>query len=395
MSLKCKGLFVIGAKRTPFCKYGGPLREMPAAHAFAAAAKDVIYTANVDQNTIDNTVVGNVHFLSQCDGGKTPRYCGIYSGVPLDRPALGVNNACASGLRAFIASGVDILTGVANISLTGGTEIMSALPHLVRNVRFGSTLGGNYQFEDYIKTELVDSFCGKSFHKMAEDLARKHGVTREEADEFTSKSYSKWKAAQEANAFADELTNLTVTLKKKEYLVEKDDIVNISAYELQQLPALVRDGTVITGGNSSAAADGASALILANEESIKQQKLTPLARVVGWACVGVDPQHGLGAVVAVERLLTDQGLSVDDVDLFEINETFAAMAVLTLRHLHIDPAKVNVSGGAIALGHPAAATGARMVTHLVHQLRRRNVKRAIATSAAGGGQGVAVLLENV
>ncbi|KAI5636498.1 acetyl-CoA acetyltransferase [Phthorimaea operculella] len=398
MSLKCTGLFVVGAKRTPFCKHGGPLRELPASHAFAAAAKDAIRSANVDPNTIDNTNVGNVNFLSQCDGGKTPRHCGIYSGVPIEKPALGISKACASGIQAVITSGVDILSGTANISLAGGTEIMSSLPHLVRNVRFGTTLGVNYQFEDHVKAELMDSYCGKSIQRMAEEFAKMYEVTRDEADDFALQSHLKWKKAQEAKAFDDELTSLTVTLKRKDVLVENDELPQIdnTLENLSQFPALLDVGIVVTRGNSFTVADGAAALVLANEESVKQQSLNPLVRISGWTSVGVDPQEfGLGALAAVRRLLDDQGFKVDDIDLFEINETFAPQVVFTMKELRIDASKVNVSGGAIAMGHPVAATGARMVTHLAHQLRRRNLKRAVAASGCGGGQGVAIILENV
>ncbi|XP_026321050.1 3-ketoacyl-CoA thiolase, mitochondrial-like [Hyposmocoma kahamanoa] len=398
MSLQTKGLFIIGAKRTPFCKHGGLLRELPASYAFAAAAKDAINSANLDPMLIDHTIIGNVNFLSQCDGGKTPRYSGTYSGVSLDKPALGVNKACASGIQAVITSSVEMLTGGAKMILTGGTENMSALPLLVRNVRFGTTFGAKYFLEDHVKKEVMDSFTGKSFHKMVEDNAKKYGVTREDADEFACQSYSKWKTAEKAKIFDNELTALTVTIKNKEILVDKDELIqqSLSTEQLKPLPAILEQGSVLTTGNCYAPADGASAILLANEESLKGHNLQPLVRVSGWATVGVNPEDfDLGAVGAVRRLLHGQGLKVENVDLFEINETFASQALIILRELKLDPSKVNVSGGVIAVGHPVAATGARMITHLVHQLRHRNLKRAIAASSSGGGQGVAIMIENV
>ncbi|XP_075981392.1 3-ketoacyl-CoA thiolase, mitochondrial-like [Anticarsia gemmatalis] len=393
-----KAIFIIGAKRTPFCSYGGSLRELPASHAFAAAAKDAIQAANLDPSYIDNTVVGNVNFLSQCDGGKTPRYCGIYSGVPISSPALGVSKSCGTGLQAIITSAVDILTGNSKISLTGGTELMSALPMLVRNVRFGTALGKPYLLEDHIKNLFPDSYTGLTMQKMAEDLAKKHGVSREEVDEFALQSHLKWKAAQESKVFDQELSSLTVTLKKKDLTIDKDELPrpSLKTEDLNQLPSVLEDGDIITAGNSCLPADGAAALLIASEGSVTSHNLRSLARVAAWSCVGVDPvDTGVAAVTAVRKLMDEQRLKVADIDLFEINETFASQALITAKLLNIDLEKVNVNGGALALGHPVAATGARMATHLVHELGRRNLKRAIAASSCGGGQGIAILLEKM
>ncbi|KAL0820732.1 hypothetical protein ABMA28_006560 [Loxostege sticticalis] len=391
-------IFVVGAKRTPFCSFGGPLRETPAGLAFAATAKDAIREAKLDPALIDNTVVGNVHYLSQCDGGKTARYCGLYSEVPIDRPALAVNKACGSGLQAVITGALDILTGMARASLTGGTEIMSSLPYLVKNVRFGSILGGSYILEDHIQKQFLDSYSGLTLQKMAENLAKKYDVKRYEVDEFAMNSHLRWKAAQESKLFDNELTSLTVTLKKKEVEVSRDELPqpNISLGELSQLPTINNEASVVTSGNSSGPADGAAAVIIADEDLVNQHQLQPLARVTAWACQGSDPlEPGLGAVPSVEKLLSVAGLTVNHIDLFEINETFASQVLVSAMALNIDPAKINVSGGAVAMGNPVGATGARMVVHLVHELRRRSLKRGIAASSCGGGQGVALLLETM
>ncbi|CAH0764593.1 unnamed protein product [Diatraea saccharalis] len=398
MSLKCKGVFIIGAKRTPFCKFGGVLRDTPACDAFAVTAKDAIQTAKVDPNIINNTVVGNVHYLSQCDGGKTPRYCGIYSGVPIDRPALGVNKSCGSGLQALITGALDILTGVGKVSLTGGTEIMSALPFLVKNARFGTTLGKSYLLEDYIQKQFLDGYSGMTLEMMSEKLATKYGVYRKDVDEYAVQSHMKWKAAQESNVFDDEITKLTLNIKNKQTIVIKDELpqpdVEVSA--LATLPTTVDGASIVTAGNSSMHADGAAAVLISDEETVLQHYLNPLARIVAWARVGSDPlQLDLGAVLAVRKLLDITGFNVDDVDLFEINETFAAQAIVSARELKVGTEILNVSGGAIAVGNPVGATGARMVVHLVHQLRRRKNKRGIAASSCGGGQGLALLIETI
>ncbi|RVE43183.1 hypothetical protein evm_012171 [Chilo suppressalis] len=398
MSVSCKGIFVVGAKRSPFCKFGGVLRDTPASHVFAATAKDAIETAKLDPSLIDHTIVGNVHYLSQCDGGKTPRYCGSYSGVPIDRPALGVNKACGSGLQAIITGALDILTGVGKVSLTGGTEVMSALPFLVRQARFGTALGKSYLLEDYIQKEFLDSYTGLTLARMAEDLALKYGVSRKTVDEYAAQSHLKWKAAQESNMFDDEVTKLNLTVKKKQFVASKDDLPQpeISVDYLADQPTIVEGASIVTAGNSSTPADGAAAILIAAESTVIQNHLNPLARVAAWACVGTDPlQSGLGAVLAVRKLLDTTRLSVGQVDLFEINETFAAQAVVTVKDLKVDSERVNVSGGAVSMGNPVGATGARMMVHLVHQLRRRNLGRGIVASCCGGGQGLAVLIESV
>ncbi|VVD05123.1 unnamed protein product [Leptidea sinapis] len=253
----------LSAKRTPFCKYGGPLRELPASHAFAAAAKATFQSANVNPSLVDCTIVGNVHFLSQCDGGKTPRYCGIYSGVPIEKPALGVNKTCASGLQALISSGVEILSGSSNTCLTGGTEIMSSLPMLARNVRFG----------------------------------------------------------QERGVFDPELTSIDVTLKKRELTISKDDLpdASISVEKLSSISPILESGCILTAGNTAVPADGAAALLVASEEVVTKNNLNPLARITGWSCIGVNPQEpGLGSVAAVENLMNITKCRLADIDSFEV-----------------------------------------------------------------------------
>ncbi|XP_052743654.1 3-ketoacyl-CoA thiolase, mitochondrial isoform X2 [Bicyclus anynana] len=350
MTLRRKAIFVVGAKRTPFCKHGGYLRELPASYTFAAAAKDALNAAKLNSNLVDCTVVGNVNF--------------------------------------------EISVGPAKACLTGGTEIMSSLPFLVRNMRFGSALGVPYHFEDYIKHQVLDSFTGLSLQKMAEIVAEKYKITRQMADDFAYNSLLKRKSAS-SKILQDELTPLTAPFKKKEVFVDKDDVdSNPELNNFSNAPTLISDGTIVTSLNSSAPADGAAVLVLADEETIRSRGMTPLARVVAHAAVGADP-YGLGTVAAVNKLMNDTGMSVDDVDLFEINETFATEVLATMKELKLDTQKVNVSGGALALGHPVAATGARMAVHLVHQLRHRNGKRAVAASSCGDGQGLAVMFESV
>ncbi|CAK1550245.1 unnamed protein product [Leptosia nina] len=366
MSVRAKGIFVVAAKRTPFCKYGGAMQMLPASQVFAEAAKDAIRSAKLNPSVIDSTIVGNINFLSQCDGGKTPRYCGIYSGVPIDKPSLGVNKTCGSGLQAIITGAVEILTNSAKACLVGGTEVMSALPMLVRDVRFGTTLNKSYVIEDYIQKPLLDTYTGLSQYDIAEKIAKQRNITREDVDRFAFGSYLKWKAAQDENLFKSEITPIKSILNDKEYIISVDELDETRSNNDIDKAANLGDGNIITDGNSAAPADGAAALILVNDEVVKDQNLKPIAKLSGWACVGADPPNELGAVVAIKRVLDYLNVTIEDIDVFEINETFASETLAVIKDLGIDECKINVNGGALVLGNPVSATGARMATHIVH-----------------------------
>ncbi|CAH2240891.1 jg9628 [Pararge aegeria aegeria] len=288
------------------------------------------------------------------DGGLSPRHASLKSGIPQEKPALGVNRLCGSGFQAVINSAQDILTGAAQISLAGGTENMSAVPFVVRNTRFGAPLGVKIEFEDSLLKGSLDTYCNFTMPQTAENLAEKYGLVRGEVDDFALQSQKKWKIGEYG-------------------MVTKNF------------------GVVSIGVN-----DGAGALILATEEALKQHNLTPLARLLGWSFVGVDPSvMGIGPVPAIQRLLAASKFTLNDIDLVEINEAFAAQTLSCAKELNLDLNKLNVNGGAIAIGHPLAASGARITAHLTHELRRRNLKRAIGSACIGGGQGIAVLLETV
>ncbi|CAG9127563.1 unnamed protein product [Plutella xylostella] len=285
----------------------------------------------------------------------------------------------------------ELLTTPASVILTGGTEIMSSLPLLVRNARFGTTLGAPYQLEEYISKQHRDSYSGLTLQESAEMLAKEHQVTRKEVDEFARQSHLRWKAAQEAGILKEQIAPVTVTIKNKQQTIDTDDVRAVTEESLSELRPSVEDGTVVTEGNSSRPADGAAAIILADASAISRHHLTPLARVVAWSRRGVAPARaGCAAQECARDLLSRRG-----VDLIEINETFAAQALIAARELRMDRGRVNVNGGALAVGHPAAATGAAMAVNLVYELRRRNLKTAVATSSCGGGQGVAIMLEGL
>ncbi|KAL4709252.1 hypothetical protein ACJJTC_010713 [Scirpophaga incertulas] len=394
-----KGIFIVAAKRTPFGKMGGMLRDVHPSDLVATAAKEAFKAASIAPAIVDSVNVGLVYALSgSSDGGLSPRHAALKAGVAQEKPALGVNRLCGSGFQAVVNSAQDIMTGVAEISLAGGTENMSAVPFAVRSIRFGTTLGAKLNFEDMLSAGSLDTYCNFTMPQTAENLAEKYSLKRGEVDEFAIQSQKRWKAAYDAGAFKEEMAPITVKVKRQEVLVDKDEHPRpeTTMESLCKLPVLFRKGGVVTAGNSSGVNDGAGALILASEEAVKQRQLKPLARLVGWSFVGVDPSvMGIGPVPAIQNLLRVTNLKLDDIDLVEINEAFAAQTLACLKELNLDQSKVNVNGGAIAMGHPLGASGARITAHLTYELKRRGLKRAIGSACIGGGQGIALLLESI
>ncbi|XP_013136931.1 PREDICTED: 3-ketoacyl-CoA thiolase, mitochondrial-like [Papilio polytes] len=393
------GIFIVAAKRTPFGKFGGALKDVHQADLLAAAAQDVFRNSGIAPALVDTVNVGQVYGISgSADGGLSARHAALKSGVPETRPALAVNRLCGSGFQAVINSAQDILTGTAQISLAGGTESMSLVPYVVRNARFGIPLGSSIEFEDVLGKGSVDTYCNFNMAETAENLAEKFKLKREEVDEFALLSQQRWKKAHDSGVFKAELTPVTVKVRKREVVVDKDEHPRpeTTAEGLAKLPVLFRKGGVLTAGNSSGVNDGAGALLLASEEAMCKHQLSPLARLVGWSYVGVDPSiMGIGPVPAIENLLKVTNMKLDDIDLIEINEAFSPQTLACVKSLGIDQSRLNVNGGAIALGHPVGASGARITAHLTHELRRRGLKTAIGSACIGGGQGIALLLETV
>ncbi|KAG6461621.1 hypothetical protein O3G_MSEX012741 [Manduca sexta] len=394
-----KGIFIVAAKRTPFGKMGGMLKDMHPSDLLAAAAKDAFKSGNVAPSLVDTTNIGQVYTISgTSDGGLSPRHAALKAGIPQEKPALGINRLCGSGFQAVVNSAQDIITGTAQVSLAGGTENMSAVPFVVRNARFGVPLGVNIPFEDSLTGGSLDTYCNFTMPQTAENLAEKYQLKRGEVDQFALQSQQRWKVAHDSGVFKAEMAPITVKIKRQEVVVDKDEHPRpeTTPEALCKLPALFRKGGVVTAGNSSGVNDGAGAVILASEDAVKQHKLSPLARLVGWSFVGVDPSiMGIGPVPAIQNLLSVTGIKLNDIDLIEINEAFAAQTLACVKELGLDQAKLNVNGGAIAMGHPVGASGARITAHLAHELRRRGLKRGIGSACIGGGQGIALLLETV
>lgn len=396
MSRAVKGVFIVSAKRTPFGTFGGKFKNTSASQLQTIAAKAALAEAKVNPELVDTVVIGNVLANSSSDGIFMPRHVLLNSGIPLDRPALGINRLCGSGFQAVVNSSQDIETGAAKISLAGGTDNMSQAPYAVRNMRFGTTLGVNLQLEDTLWVGLTDTYCKLPMALTAEKLGEQFGIKREDVDNFALKSQHNWKAASDEGRFKQEIVPVTIIEKKKEVQVEMDEHPRpqTTIEGLNKLPTLFKKNGLVTAGTASGICDGAGAILLASEEAVKQHNLTPLARLVGYSSVGVEPSiMGIGPVPAIQNVLKVTGKSLDDIDLFEINEAFAAQTLSCAKELKLDMSKLNVNGGAIALGHPLAASGARITAHLVHELRRRKAKFGIGSACIGGGQGIALLIE--
>jgi acetyl-CoA acyltransferase 2 len=388
-------VYIVSAKRTPFGTFGGALAGSSATDLGVVAAKSALAAGDVAPEHVDHVVVGNVAQTS-ADAIYIARHVGLRSGVPIPVPALTVNRLCGSGFQAVVTGAQQILLGDAEVVLCGGTENMSQAPYAVRDVRWGTRLGKNVEMEDTLWSSLTDSYCGCPMAITAENLAERHGITREQADAYGHRSQTTWAAAQAEGRFAAELAPVTIETRKGDRVVDVDEHPrpDTTLEKMGKLPAVFKKGGVVTAGNASGICDGAAALVIASEDAVERHGYEPLARVVQWHVAGVDPEvMGIGPVPAIRGALERSGLNLDDMDLVEINEAFAPQYLACEKELGLDRDKTNVNGGAIALGHPLGASGARITAHLVHELRRRKAKRGIGSACIGGGQGIAVVIE--
>lgn len=398
MAALTKGIFIVAAKRTPFGTYGGKFVKKSITDLQEVANKAAIAAAGLKPEQIDSVVIGNVFPFSSSDGAFMPRHAALRAGVPIERPALGVNRLCGSGFQAVVNGAQNILAGDSDVVLTGGAENMSQSPFVVRDTRFGAVLGTSIQFEDSLWIGLTDSYCKTPMGVTAENLATKYKIPREEVDQFALRSQTLWKKAHDSGYFREELAPVTVKVKGKEEIVDVDEHPRpqTTLEGLAKLSTVFKKDGVVTAGSSSGISDGAGAVILASEKAVRDLGLKPLARVVGYSVVGVEPTiMGIGPAPAIEKLLKIAGKKLSDIDLVEINEAFGAQTLACQKELKLDLEKLNVNGGAIAVGHPLGATGARITSHLVHELRRQKGKFGIGSACIGGGQGIAVLLESI
>jgi acetyl-CoA acyltransferase 2 len=389
-----KEVFIIGGARTPMTEYVGALKDLSALELGAIAAKGAFAKTGVKPEWIEPVVIGNV-LQTSSDAIYGARHVGLKAGVPIEVPALTVNRLCGSGIQAAVSGAQLIQLEEADLVLTGGTESMSQAPHVIRGLRNGLRLGQG-KLEDYLYEALLDPYCGLFMAQTAERCASKYGVSRQEQDCFALRSQQAAAKAWDEGRFTEEVVPVEIKTRKGVTIVDRDDHMRpgTTLEGLAKLPtAFSKDGTV-TAGNASGIVDGAASLILASEKAVREKGLEPIARLVSWAAVGVDPSYmGMGPAPASRKALERAGLKLDEIDLIEVNEAFAGQYLAVEKELGLDRTKVNVNGGAIALGHPIGASGCRILVTLLHEMQKRDARRGLASLCIGGGMGVALAVE--
>ena len=389
-------IYILGGARTPMGEYTGKLKDYSAIELGAIAARAAIDRTGVKPESVEHVVFGNV-MQTSADAVYGARHVGLKAGLPIDVPALTVNRLCGSGIQAAVSGGQMIQLGEADVVLTGGMESMSQAPHVIRGLRNGLRLGQG-QLEDTLWSALLDTHCGCTMAATAENCAAKYGVSREEQDRYAIRSQQLAEKAWKEGRLAEEVVPVEIKSRKGVDVFAQDDHMrpDSTMEGLAKLPAAFSKAGCVTAGNASGIVDGGAALLLASERGVKNQGLKPIGRLTHWASVGVEPSlMGMGPAPATRRVLAKAGLSLKDIDLIEVNEAFAAQYLSVEKELGLDRDTVNVNGGAIALGHPLGMTGTRLLLTLILELRRRNLKRGLATACIGGGQGIAAIVETV
>ncbi len=389
-------VYILSAARTPIGKFGGSLASMSAADMGVVAAQGAMARAGVRPDQVEETIFGNAR---QAGGGPNPaRQISIRSGVPQEVPAYTVNQACASGLKCIALGYQEIATGNLDCVLAGGTESMSRVPYYLEGARWGYRLGNQELVDGMYRDGFFCPLAKMLMGETAEVLAEQYKITRDEQDAYALCSQARAAAAVEAKRFDSELVPVTLETKKGPQILSRDEhlFAGATIEKMAKLsPVFSKSGT-ITAGNSSGITDGAAAVVLASENFAKKNGLRPLARILAVTSVGVDPRiMGIGPVPALRKMEQKHGLRVGDFDLIELNEAFAAQVLACDRELHFDREKLNVNGGAIALGHPIGCTGTRITVTLLHEMLRRKAKRGVATLCVSGGLGMALAIENV
>jgi acetyl-CoA acetyltransferase family protein len=397
-------VLIVGGARTPMTDYVGALKDVAALELGAIAARGAFDKTGVEPEWIDHVVIGNV-LQTSADAIYGARHVALKAGVPIDVPALTVNRLCGSGIQAAVSGAQMIQLGEAGLVLTGGVESMSQAPHVIRGLRGGLKLGQG-KLEDSLWEALVDTYCGCPMAITAENCAAKYGITREAQDCYALRSQQLADAAWREGRLVEEIVPVPVPDPRSRSrasdtgprIVDRDDHLRpeTTIETLAKLPpAFKKDGTV-TAGNASGIVDGGAALILASREVVDRHQLKPIGRLLAWASVGVDPAlMGMGPAPATRKALAQVGLSLDDIDLVEVNEAFAGQYLAVEKELGLNRDRVNVNGGAIALGHPLGMSGTRLMLTVLLELRRRGKKRGLATACIGGGQGIAAIVETV
>ena len=381
--------------RTPIGRFGGGLLSVSAVELGIVAAKASMARAGIAPDAVDQTILG--HARQAGCGPNSARQVSVRAGIPVEKPAYGINQACLSGMQAILAAARAIRLGETDVVLAGGMESMSRVPYAL-DTRWGSRMG-NIQAVDLMSRDgFYDPLSGKIMGETAETLARQYDISREEQDAFAAATQNRCEAARAAGRFRDEIVPVEVKDGKKSATIDRDEHPRdgVTAASLAGLAPVFATGGSVTAGNSSGITDGAAAMLVMGAEAARRLKVQPMARIVGWRVDGVPPEiMGIGPVPAVRKLLAATGVALDTIDLVELNEAFAAQALAVDRELKFDRERLNVNGGAIALGHPIGCSGARIVVTLLHELARRKGRYGLATLCVSGGMGGALLLERV
>lgn len=384
---------IVSAKRTAIGSFGGSLKDIPAATLGAEVVKKSLEEINLSPTLVDEVIFGNV--LGAGLGQNIARQIAIFAGIPQEKSAFVVNKVCGSGLKSVVLGAQSILLGDNDIVVCGGVENMSTAPYYTKDARFGAKLG-NFELEDSIIHDgLTDAFENYHMGITAENIAEQFAISREQQDEFAVLSQQKASAAIEKGKFSDEIVPITIKTRKEEKVFDTDEFVhpNTDLASLAKLrPAFKKDGTV-TAGNASGINDGAACVILMSEKRANELGFNILGFIDGYATVGLDNKvMGLGPIPATRKVLNKLNLTTDDIDLFELNEAFAAQSITVLKELELDTTKVNINGGAIALGHPIGASGCRILVTLIHELINENKNRGLCSLCIGGGQGISMVI---
>jgi acetyl-CoA acetyltransferase family protein len=392
-----KDIVVLSGKRTPFGTFGGSLKSFSATDLAVFSSIAAIESAGVDPSEIDHSFFGNA-LQTSSDAIYLARHVALRSGVPQESPALTVNRLCGSGFEAIVQGAKEILLGGAQLTLCGGSESMSQAPHVVRGARWGELRLGpaGAGFEDLLWEALRDSNCDVTMAQTAEELAGRYDVTREEADQVAFRSQQRAKAAWDGGYFEAEIAPIMIETRKGEQQFAHDEHMrpDTTLEALSGLRPFFKKDGLVTAGNASGIGDGAASALLAAADKADELGIEPIGRIVSWGFAGVDPAiMGIGPAPASRLALENAGLKLDDMDLVEVNEAFAGQYMAVEKELGLDPAITNVNGGAIALTHPLAASGARITIHLLHELRRRGGRYGLGAACIGGGQGGAVIVE--
>ncbi len=389
-------VFLSGA-RTGFGTFGGTLKDLSATELGAIAARSALARAGVGPETIDHVVFGNV-LQTSADAIYLARHVGIRAGLPIETPAVTVNRLCGSGFEAIVQGAQQIALGESQVVLAGGTESMSQAPHVIRGARWGLRLGPAGPLEDTLWEALRDPSCGLSMAETAENLAAKYRISRQAVDCYAARSQAAAVAGWQAGAFSDEVVPVPIQNRKtkqvEDWAADEHMRPGTTPEVLAKLPPYFKKDGVVTAGNASGISDGAAALVIASGRFASERGIRPMGRLLAWASVGVEPGYmGIGPAPASRKALQRAGLKLEDMDLVEVNEAFAAQYLAVEQELKLDRERTNVDGGAIALGHPLGASGARITLHLLHALRRRGARYGLGSACIGGGQGAAVVLE--